>query len=104
MTDTDDRKLIADVLEHDRRAKSLLVLQDSVGLGPDRRYDLTAAEESMTAAAPELARRHAALLDALDEVDNDRPLRERQPPQIPSDTIEAIRAAYARNLAKGSKP
>ena len=82
MATTDDRKLIADVLKHDRKARIF-----------HRSRDL------LVDAAPELARRLAALLDAMDEMD-----ALHGGMGISRSFINGILAAYARNLAKGSKP
>lgn len=91
---TDDRTIIADVLEHDRRATRILTVT------PGRRaLDLQNERLAMALAAPKLARRLTALLDALDDE-----YQAYDEHGSACRVIKNIRAAYARNLAERSKP
>lgn len=117
MTDTrEDRKLIADVLELDRGATDgpwwadvsqprcwvesakgpICDVNTFTPPIPNVNEDLIAAYRT---AAPDLARRLAALLDALED---QYYVGTQDVDERPSDVIGRIRDAYARNLGRGS--
>lgn len=113
VTDKTDRDLIAETLEHDRKATrgpwwadvrqprcwvesaagEICIVNDFTPPVPNCNEDLIAAYRT---AAPELARRLAALLDALDsEWASANYLCAKGDAR---DVIDGVRAAYARNL------